>query len=71
MCVYSLHFSSMCMTCVTAKTHIGGNCFLTFAFYNRRLYIINNKQQQKYLLTQIIYKAMIHEYTEYKISKIE
>ena len=29
------------------------------------------QQQQKYLLTQIIYKAMIHEYTEYKISKIE
>ena len=29
------------------------------------------KQQQKHLLTQIIYKAMTHEYTEYKISKIE
>ena len=44
---------------------------MTFAFYKRRLYIIYNKQQQKYLLTQIIYKAMIHQYTEYKISKIE
>ena len=29
------------------------------------------KQQQKHLFTQIIYKAMTHEYTEYKISKIE
>ena len=29
------------------------------------------QQQQLFLLTQIIYKAMIHEYTEYKISKIE
>jgi len=29
------------------------------------------QQQQKHLLTQVIYKAMIHEYTEYKISKIE
>jgi len=29
------------------------------------------QQQQKHLLTQIIYKAMIHEYTEYKMSKIE
>jgi len=29
------------------------------------------QQQQHFLLTQIIYKAMIHEYTEYKISKIE
>jgi len=29
------------------------------------------QQQQKHLLTQIIYKEMIHEYTEYKISKIE
>ena len=29
------------------------------------------QQQQKYLLTQIIYKAMIHEYTEYKISKLD
>jgi len=25
----------------------------------------------KHFLTQIIYKAMIHEYTEYKISEIE
>jgi len=29
------------------------------------------QQQQQHLLTQIIYKAMIHEYTEYKISEIE
>ena len=29
------------------------------------------QQQQHFLLTQIIYKAMVHEYTEYKISKIE
>ena len=29
------------------------------------------QQKQKHLLTQIIYKAMPHEYTEYKISKIE
>ena len=29
------------------------------------------QQQQHFLLTQIIYKAMIHEYTEYKILKIE
>jgi len=31
----------------------------------------HHQQQQKHLLTQIIYKAMIHEYTEYTISKIE
>jgi len=34
-------------------------------------YTIRQQQQQKHVLTQIIYKAMIHEYTEYKISKIE
>ena len=33
--------------------------------------VLLQQQQQKHLLTQIIYKAMIHEYTEYKISKIE
>ena len=33
--------------------------------------ILQQQQQQKHLLTQIIYKAMIHKYTEYKISKIE
>jgi len=35
--------------------------------------LINTKQQQQqtHLLTQIIYRAMIHQYTEYKISKIE
>ena len=32
---------------------------------------LQQQQQQKHLLTQVIYKAMIHEYTEYKISKIE
>ena len=30
---------------------------------------LQQQQQQKHLLTQVIYKAMIHEYTEYKISK--
>ena len=34
-------------------------------------YTIRQQQQQKHVLTQIIYKAMLHEYTEYKISKIE
>jgi len=33
--------------------------------------ILQQQQQQHFLLTQIIYKAMIHEYTEYKILKIE
>jgi len=33
--------------------------------------IRQQQQQQKHVLTQIIYKAMLHEYTEYKISKIE
>ena len=33
--------------------------------------IQQQQQQQKDLLTQIIYKTMRHEYTEYKISKIE
>jgi len=32
---------------------------------------LQQQQQQKQLKTQVIYKAMIHEYTEYKISKIE
>ena len=32
---------------------------------------LQQQQQQKHLLTQVIYKALIHEYTEYKISKIE
>ena len=32
---------------------------------------LQQQQQQQHLLTQIIYKAMIHEYTEYKISEIE
>ena len=31
--------------------------------------IRQQQQQQKHVLTQIIYKAMLHEYTEYKISK--
>ena len=37
--------------------------------YIDNLFIIlqQQQQQQKHLLTQIIYKAMIHEYTEYKI----
>jgi len=29
------------------------------------------QQQHRHILTQIIYRAMIHEYTEYKISEIE
>jgi len=33
--------------------------------------IQQQQQQQQHLLTQIIYKAMIHEYIEYTISKIE
>ena len=33
--------------------------------------IQQQQQQQTHVLTQIIYKAMIHEYTEYQISKIE
>jgi len=41
--------------------------------YIDNLFIILQQQQQQqqqqqiHLLTQIIYKAMIHEYTEYKI----
>jgi len=27
---------------------------------------VQHQQQHKHLLTQIIYRAMIHEYTEYK-----
>ena len=33
--------------------------------------LLQQQQQKNHLLTQIIYKEMIHEYTEYKISKIE
>ena len=51
------------------------NCLYTF--YPKKEHFLTacqqsiQQQQQKHLLTQIIYKAMIHEYTEYKISKIE
>ena len=34
-------------------------------------HVKQQQQHHKHLLTQIIYKAMTHEYTEYKISKIE
>ena len=44
-------------------------CF--FGGFAAVVFSLQQQQQQKYLLTQIIYKAMIHEYTEYKISKIE
>jgi len=45
--------------CIDTQSHIKNN------------FAKQQQQQQKHLLTQIIYKAMIHEYTEYKISKIE
>ena len=32
---------------------------------------LQQQQQHRHILTQIIYRAMIHEYTEYKISEIE
>jgi len=40
------------------------------------MYMLQQQQQQqqhkhKHLLTQIIYKSMIHKYTEYKILEIE
>ena len=38
---------------------------------NNQSKVVRQQQQQKHLLTQIIYKAMIHKYTEYKILKIE
>ena len=46
------------------KQYYGKNAELK-VWYNQLV------QQQQHLLTQIIYKAMIHEYSEYKISKIE
>ena len=51
------------------------NCLYTF--YPKKEHFLTacqqsiQQQQQKHLLTQIIYKAMIHEFTENKISKIE
>ena len=35
------------------------------------VFVTTTKTKTKHLLTQIINKAMIHEYTAYKISKIE
>ena len=39
--------------------------------WNMLVSVRQHQQQQKHLLTLIIYKAMKHEYTEYTISKIE
>ena len=52
------------------KQYYGKNAELK-VWYNQLVQQQQQQQQQQHLLTQIIYKAMIHEYTEYKISKIE